>query len=341
MLAVGMLAAGGCRSVARPPTQAQTKVESTPQIAADLARIALRETVRPGAGSRQGIPDFLTWATKNRLNCSSSDSKEPPAPRSPDLFGNTFLFNDKASARLCETVTGDQTSPNLAGAYDWWRNSQADVRFKPFPTDSRLAATFWAIVKQTTDPKNGRNLKLPSPAEDGTLIPRDVLVRTQNLRASSGACQGSQVAGQTDGEPVEAEKFFFVRVDAEDQREIGSTYGVKCGDLFVLLGFHLVHKTDRGWLWSTFWWDDKSSRRVQGLEGASEGGRYPGAWGNYGMFASLGDENPLIFNPRVSAVEQGKTCQKCHTDGTSVSKPGSTSAMDFDAVFRAKTRFLE
>jgi hypothetical protein len=129
------------------------------------------------------------------------------------------------------------------------------------------------------------------------------------------------------------EEFFWIQLNPGERYN-----GASCGDFAVLMAFHLVHKVQGRWLWTTFWWDPESKEfggnRPNDFDGA---GTVPRAWRNYAMDASF-ETTATIFNPwRVE--EHRDNCARCHAEVTVYKSATSDAQISFDSVTAARTHF--
>ena len=129
------------------------------------------------------------------------------------------------------------------------------------------------------------------------------------------------------------ENFFWVRLRPGERYN-----GASCGDFAVLVAFHLVHKDQGNWLWTTFWWDPESQEfgagRPRDFKGAGDN---PRVWANYAMDASY-DSTATIFNPwRIE--ERGTNCALCHAKVTFYPDENATDRISFDSVTTARAHF--
>ena len=129
------------------------------------------------------------------------------------------------------------------------------------------------------------------------------------------------------------EEFFWVRLNPGERYN-----GASCGDFAVLMAFHLVHKVQGRWLWTTFWWDPESKEfgadRPKDFDGA---GTVPRAWRNYAMDAAF-ESTATIFNPwRIE--ERKDNCARCHAEITVYKSATSDAQISFDSVTAARNHF--
>jgi hypothetical protein len=156
------------------------------------------------------------------------------------------------------------------------------------------------------------------------------------LRTESAACGPATNQGEpgaADTADVSLDEFFWVRLNRGERYN-----GASCGDFAVLMAFHLVHKVQGRWLWTTFWWDPESKEfgndRPKGFEGAGE---IPKVWRNYAMDASF-ESTGTIFNPwRIE--ERGENCARCHGEVTFYKSATSAARITFDSVTAARAHF--
>jgi hypothetical protein len=255
-----------------------------------------------------------------------------------NLFDESFHYNPQAAVRLCEPLALGAGSVPLDGALAGWEKStpKPTEMTPPFPGGARLAAAFWNALRRPADSRNGKIVQLPVRfgEEVRTRIIR--ITVPKHLGAGSASCdppanQGEPgAANVTD---VSLDEFFWVRLGPGERYN-----GASCGDFAVLMAFHLVHKVQGKWLWTTFWWDPESKEfggdRPKDFEGT---GPAPGAWRNYAMDASF-ESTGTIFNPwRIE--ERGDNCARCHREVTVYKSATSDTQITFDSVTAARAHF--
>jgi hypothetical protein len=223
-------------------------------------------------------------------------------------------------------------------ALSFWErsNPKASAMDPPFPSGAQLGAAFWNPVRLPMDPDRGKVVELPVRSGNQTVTRRIRITIPEHARA--GAAQCGPPKGQ--GEPARAgvkdvsmDDFFWVQLNRGEHYN-----GASCGDFAVLVAFHLVHKNQGRWLWTTFWWDPESQEfgtgRPRDFRGA---GDRPGAWANYAMDASY-DSTDVIFNPwRVE--ERGTNCARCHAEVTVRPDAAGSARISFDSVTAAQAHF--
>jgi hypothetical protein len=223
-------------------------------------------------------------------------------------------------------------------ALSFWErsNPKASAMDPPFPSGAQLGAAFWNPVRLTVDPDQGKVVELPVRSGDQTVTRRIRITIPEHARAAAAPCgppkwQGeSAKAGVKD---VSLDDFFWVQLNRGEHYN-----GASCGDFAVLVAFHLVHKDQGRWLWTTFWWDPESQEFGSGRPGGFQGaGDRPRAWANYAMDASY-DSSGVIFNPwRVE--ERGSNCARCHAEVTLHPGAAGSAGISFDSVTAAQVHF--
>jgi len=164
-------------------------------------------------------------------------------------------------------------------------------------------------------------LRTDSGRQDGSTvhvsIPADVL--HVGTAGEPPICDGPPLAhvkpsGPAPEKAVELDRFFWIQLTKDDV-----FVELKCGDILVLVGFHLIQKVDKSpeepaggnWLWSTYWWDDLDRTRRHLALPMRGAGRSAAAWTSYVVEATYRSDQP-IFNPWKSAETPGSNCAFCH-----------------------------
>jgi hypothetical protein len=166
-------------------------------------------------------------------------------------------------------------------------------------------------------------------------ITRRIRITIPERMRNGPSCNPPVSQGQPaapDVKDVSIENFFWVRLHRGEHYN-----GASCGDFAVLVAFHLVHKYQEKWLWTTFWWDPESqdfgANRPRDFRGAGD----PRAWANYAMDASF-DSNGTIFNPwRIE--ERPANCAQCHREVTVHPDANARESIAFDSVTTARAHF--
>jgi hypothetical protein len=287
-------------------------------------------------GPRRGIPDFVNWLTAREIYPCEDTPRKSPAVR--DLFDESFHYNPKAAARLCGPLTLAPGAPRMDRALGFWErsNPRPSAIDPPFPSGAQLSAAFWNPVRLPVDPNQGKLVELPVRSGDRTITRRIRITIPEQARAGSAPCGPPKGQGEpaTAGvQDVSLDDFFWVRLNRGERYN-----GASCGDFAVLVAFHLVHKDQGRWLWTTFWWDPESQEfgagRPRDFQGA---GDHPRVWAKYAMDASF-DSTGTIFNPwRVE--ERGSNCAQCHAEVTVYPDRAAAQTISFDSVTAARAHF--
>ncbi|MCU1338444.1 MAG: hypothetical protein JWO19_4025 [Bryobacterales bacterium] len=308
--------------------------ESPRQTAWKLAEAVIKES-----SPNRGIPGFLNWAIPREIfpcRIQPNGKSDPAAPR--DLFDESFHYNPEAAARLCGPLTRGPGAPPLDRALNYWAGShpRASMIEPPFPDGAHLAAAFWSTVRRPTDPHMGKFVELPVRSGAQTLSRRIRITIPPQMSSPSSSCgppngQGEPaMAGVTD---VSINDFFWIKLKPGERYS-----GASCGDFAVLVAFHLVHKVQGRWLWTTFWWDSEPNEFAAGRPGNFIGaGENPQAWRKYVMDATY-EPTGAVFNPwRIE--ERGDNCARCHKEVTSYKDDTTGEQIFFDSVTAARTHF--
>jgi hypothetical protein len=239
---------------------------------------------------------------------------------------------------LCEPLDPLAGDVPLDVAQREWEKSESQVSAMtpPFPDGARLAAAFWNAVRRSADSRNGKIVQMAIRSGDQAGTRRIRITIPPRLTAEARSCGPPTAPGEppsADATDVSLEEFFWVRLNPGERYN-----GAACGDFVVLMAFHLVHKVQGKWLWTTFWWDPESKEfgrnRPDKFKGAGEN---PRAWRNYAMDASF-ESTGTIFNPwRIE--ERGDNCARCHAEVTVYKSPASGAQITFDSVTAARNRF--
>jgi hypothetical protein len=239
---------------------------------------------------------------------------------------------------MCAPLTQAAGAPSMDGALRFWAHSdpKPSAIDPPFPSGARLGAAFWNAVRLPANPSQGKLVELQVRSGDRSITRRIRITIPEHDRAGSAGCgppQGQGAPPAAGVEDVSLDDFFWVRLNPGERYN-----GVTCGDFAVLMAFHLVHKEQGKWLWTTFWWDPESQEfgagRPRDFQGA---GDHPRAWANYAMDASF-ESTGTIFNPwRVE--ERGDNCARCHAEVAVHPEAKVADRISFDSVTAAGSHF--
>ena len=291
------------------------------------------------SATRKGIPKFVAWETAREIfPCSGHSSAAVRVVSKNNLLDESFHYSPEAAARMCEPLAPNTGAVPLDAAQALWEKSEPkpSTTTLRFPNGTHLAAAFWNAVRRPADPQNGKIVQMAIRSQNEVRARRIRITLPKSLRKESAGCdppasQGDPAAA--DATDVSLEEFFWVRLSP------GQRYnGASCGDFAVLMAFHLVHKVQGRWLWTTFWWDPESQEfggdRPKDFDGA---GTAPRAWRSYVMDASF-ESMATIFNPwRIE--ERQDNCARCHAEITLYKSPTSDTQIDFDSVTAARNHF--
>jgi hypothetical protein len=322
-IGLGSVAAILCQS----PPLAAPRVEAW-----RLARDLIQES-----RTREGIPKFVSWATAREVfPCGDHLSAAVRVVSSHNLLDESFHYSPEAAGRMCQPLSSAMGAAPLDAARGAWEKSEHKVSTITFPDGAHLGAAFWNAVRRPVDPRNGKIVQMAIRSGDEVRTRRIRLTVPPSLRTDSAACsppasQGDPAAA--DAADISLEDFFWVRLKPGEHYN-----GASCGDFAVLMAFHLVHKVQGRWLWTTFWWDPESREfgadRPKDFQGA---GAVPRAWRNYAMDASF-DPKTTIFNPwRIE--ERKDNCARCHAEVTIYKSATSNAQISFDSVTAARNHF--
>jgi len=305
--------------------------ETVRQTSWNLARDAIR-----ASGSRPQIPEFVNWPTAREIYPCEGTRAQQVAPQ--NLLDESFHYNLTTAARLCGPLTRAAGAPPMDRGLSFWNGSSPKPQAidPPFPSGAQLSGAFWNPVRLPADSSQGKIVELPVRSGKQTVTRRIRITIPEHMRAGSTLCgppvgQGQPAAAGV--KDVSIENFFWVRLN-HGERYNGAT----CGDFAVLVAFHLVHKYQGKWLWTTFWWDPESQEfgdgRPRDFRGAGDN---PRAWANYAMDASF-DSTGTIFNPwRIE--ERPANCAQCHREVTVHPDATARDSISFDSVTTARAHF--
>ena len=279
------------------------------------------------AAAEHAIPQFLTWAQPTAIYpCGSAKASAGSID-----FSESLLFNPIAARRMCGNLTGPDSTRLAMGATGW----KQEPEIRPFETGSILAAALWYPLSRTKDPALGSPMDIrvrkSSPTDD--VFTRKLRITIpKNLREDIPGCPVGDDPGlpaQPNLEDISIEQFHWMRLKPGESYQTAT-----CGDFAILIGFHLVHKIEgKGWLWSTFWWDDSHATPF-GIAPASL--QLP--WSNYAMDAAYSEPEKVIYNPWRDAEVTDRNCAACHKKlATLGEEPKPT--LSFDMVITARAHF--
>ena len=310
-----------------------TRPESPRLEAWKLARDLIRES-----GTRTGVPKFVAWATAREIfPCSGHLPVAVQGVSTRNLLDESFHYSPEAAARMCEPLVPGAGAVPLDAARAVWEKSET----KPpitlrFPDGTHLAAAFWNAVRRPADPENGKIVQMAIRSGSEVRTRKIRITVPAPLAGGSAGCDPPTSKGEpsaADAPDVSLDEFFWVRLNPGERYN-----GASCGDFAVLMAFHLVHKVQGRWLWTTFWWDPESQEfggdRPKNFDGA---GAVPRAWRNYAMDASF-ESTATIFNPwRIE--ERKDNCARCHAEVTVYKSATSDTQISFDSVTAARNHF--
>ena len=189
----------------------------------------------------------------------------------------TVLYNDDAcrhirSLRLYRPESIDSLLNKLA-ALDA-PNYERDI--PPFPRSSMVIKANWRRI-----PRSGGFIPVWLP---GSSSPQRVSVRVSSPREP---CLLSTWDGT---QPIPTSCFRSITV-TRGNHETFPQQTVDDGDVYVLVGLHIITKELPEWTWSTFWW---SARPNDGsfAEGRPSASDLHGVWRNYVMDTTLSMDTP-------------------------------------------------
>ncbi len=298
------------------------------------------------------LPEFLTWPTRTKIHCNSQQKaarlgtflvgdadhdvhnkfREPNGPP-PDVEDNDgFYYNELSEERLCEPVYkvnpgggSYPTPPKLhSGLVTDYVNQLKIDGFTPpesidhFDVGSRAAAAIWKSLDRKTVDDLTIKLRDNSPGSSGTTIRVSIPPKVLDLgtQGHTQICQGwlsEPVVVENETPDFHLDDFYWVQLKEGDYVK-----GKACGDILVLVGFHLIEKVAQttpisasDWLWSTYWWDKNDQRRAHVKPSADAAGNQSDAWANYVIDATFRSDVE-IRNPWKERETPDSNCAFCH-----------------------------
>ncbi|MEO8097602.1 MAG: hypothetical protein ABI811_07855 [Acidobacteriota bacterium] len=252
-------------------------------------------------------------------------------------FSESLFFNPIAAARMCGNLDASGSTRLETGAKAW----QHEPEIQPFESGSVLAAAFWYPLSRPKDPELGSpfEIRIRKAGQKDDIATRKIrILIPESLRNDVAGCPLNDSTGtpaQPGMEDVSLEEFYWIRLKSGESYQTAT-----CGDFAILVGFHLVHKVEaKGWLWSTFWWDDSRSEPFGSAPATFTGaGDYPDAWLNYAMDAAFGDPGKVIYNPWRDSEVANRNCAACHQKLATIGE-SPQSTLTFDMVITARVHF--
>jgi len=299
-----------------------------------LAQDAIKESE-----TRKGVPRFITWATAREIfPCDGHPAAFLRQVSARDLLDESFHYNSQAAVRMCAPLAPGLGGVPLDAAYPLWEKSASKpaAMTPPFPGGAQLGAAFWNAVRRPSDLADCKIVQLPVRWGNEVRTRKIRITVPKNVGTEAASCgppTGQGDPGAPDAADVSLNEFFWIRLKPGERYN-----GASCDDFAVLMAFHLVHKVQGKWLWTTFWWDPESKEfggdRPKGFQGAGE---IPRAWRNYAMDASF-ETTATIFNPwRIE--ERRDNCARCHSEVTVYKSATSDAQITFDSVTAARAHF--
>jgi hypothetical protein len=308
-----------------------TPEETVRRTSWNLAREAIR-----ASSARPQIPEFVNWPTAREIYPCGIVPAKQVTPQ--NLLDESFHYNLTTATRLCGPLTRAPGAPPMDRALSFWNGTHPKPLAidPPFPTGAQLSAAFWNPVRLPADSSQGKIVELPVRSGSQTVTRRIRITIPERIRNGPASCDPPISPGQPAApgvKDVSIDNFFWIRLNRGERYN-----GASCGDFAVLVAFHLVHKYQGKWLWTTFWWDPESqdfgANRPHDFKGAGDN---PRAWANYAMDASF-DSNGTIFNPwRIE--ERPSNCAQCHREVTVYPDATAIDSISFDSVTTARAHF--
>ena len=312
--------------------------QSIPAVSPRLEAWRLARDLMKVSATRDGIPKFVAWPTSREIfPCGDPSPTVAREVLSRNLLDESFHYSPEAAVRMCAPLSpGTGKLPLDAALAAWEKTEPRPAIALRFPDGAHLAAAFWNAVRRPANPQNGKIVQMAIRSGRDVRTRKIRIIIPKNLKTDSATCPPPTDPGapaSADATEISLEEFFWIRLKPGERYN-----GASCGDFAVLMAFHLVHKTQGRWLWTTFWWDPESKEfggdRPRNFDGA---GAVPRAWRNYAMDASF-ESTATIFNPwRIE--EHRDNCARCHAEVTVYKSATSDAQITFDSVTAARNHF--
>jgi len=245
-------------------------------------------------------------------------------PTTFDKLG--FYYSDLAQTRFCAPAIQTAGAPVVISPQVWkWWNLRGNVpdHVDPFPAGARAAVSiFTPIYRRDFAGSSTVGVDYYTRTQDDVIQSQSLTVSLPQTVLAKPDCPAllkqlrnppamDRRLKHADGQATShLDDFYWVQLEVQDQSSQG-----QCGDLLILVGFHVIEKQmDGRWLWSTFWWDPNppvrfSTTTLGMIHGA---GSNPAAWQHYAMDAQYGTAKP-IFNPWKDEPKDSN-CEFCHLE---------------------------
>jgi hypothetical protein len=217
------------------------------------------------------------------------------------IFGTDVLYNTEA----CEHLL---LAHGLAGRAASSRKSAQEKEIPPFPNGSVAVKAMWDHIFVHPDGVHRNQFPVRSRESQGAPQVTVTLARPGEL------CDLSSLTAT--GE-VSTACFYSVVVTAQNVGEIARD-DATVGDVYILLGLHVMTKEIPDWVWSTFWWSPQPAASQfaddRPREGPLHGYAIRGPWRNYLMDTTLSMETPREPDPPALATPPpGDNCGDAST----------------------------
>jgi hypothetical protein len=201
-------------------------------------------------------------------------------------------------------------------------NYQHDI--PPFPRTAMIIKANWRRV-----PRNGGHIPVWL---DGTSSPRYVAITVSH---AGEPCRLAEWNG-TDAIPTAC--FYNAPVTHNNHSDFPQNT-VDDGDVFILVGLHIITKELPEWTWTTFWWSPRPDLGTY-AQGRPDQSILRGVWRNYVMDTTLSMDTPWetqqeTAQPDVpdacgTTVTQGraKICFNPYLEGRNLSQAGLSNCMN-------------
>lgn len=272
----------------------------------------LADVTRPG---RDGAPAWLGWAPLTRTFGSAEAHSALPFRRMDVAETPGIALLQASGAPLLSLVLFNDPAHRHIRRHGLYRRARLDAinagfgaaaplaarTIAPFPRDAIAVKTVWTVVHAAR----------PTPISvwDGE---GDAADGNRPARWPRTVAAGSAAAPLDD--------FFHIPIGADALPAVRAIDpSAEPGDRLVLLAMHLTTREIPDWIWTTFWWHDRSDA---GPFAADRPAAVQGVWRHYLMDAAYSAARPaeadgsanIAFNPYLETFAAGtrSNCLACH-----------------------------
>jgi hypothetical protein len=251
--------------------------------------------------------------------------------------GRSVLSEVLYNPAACRHIAEMRDLRDLRASLSQLKTPASELEIPPFPPDSIIVKASWRPI-----PTEGiDSFEVWDSPDPSKLNCSAGCVRTIKVKPSDDKCQLSAPV-------ISTSCFYNIPVTKENIGLFSSSeWQVSVGDVWVLIGLHIITKEVPDWTWTTFWWhDDPDSGRF----GVDKPPFVRREWRNYRMDTSLSMDTPweeqsfkddafagvdacgqtwrtpskskVIFNPYLEGAIKGalhmnySNCVNCHSRST-------------------------